>query len=340
MARGGASPTKAHEVARQWMKDNPGVTTNRTIAKHLCKLRPKLFPNLERTRTMVRAIVGQNGERHRKATKDKSQFKPAGKQSDSKIVIPEGVSEFQEPVQINGPCKVLIMGDLHIPYHDKRAIETAINYGLKHGCDTLYLNGDITDFYQASRFDKDPENRSLAEELETTEQILDTLAPLFKRKYFKCGNHDDRWELYLWRNAPALGRIAKLKLDKILELEQRGFTWVRSKQWANVGKLALFHGHEVQGASSVNPARGTYLKITNTAAVNHHHRTSQHVEPQSLTQEQIVTWSIGCMCNLRPNYNPLGKSNLGFGTVEVERNGEFNVENLRIDHTRGYKVYR
>lgn len=331
--------SKAHEVARQWMKDNPD-TPNRTIARHLHELRPRLYPTIERARSIVRSIAGQNGDVKRKQIADKGMFKPAGKQADTKIVIPEGVSEFKAPIEISGPCKVLIMGDLHIPYHDKRAIEVAINEGLKQGCDTLYLNGDIGDFYAASRFDKDPENRSLDQELETIEEVLEAMAPHFKRKYFKCGNHDDRWQLYLWRNAPALGRVAKMRLDAVLELKEKGYEWVHTKQWAQIGALPVLHGHELQGGSAVNPARGAYLKVTNTIAVNHHHRTSQHVETQSLSQEQIVTWSIGCMCDMRPNYNPLGKWNLGFGILSVDKSGEFNMQNLRIDHTRGYKVYR
>lgn len=332
--------SRAHELAREFMRKNPQLTEKRSIAKNLRALHPVVFTSVEQARTIVRYITGQTGARSRKLVADKSQFAKAGKQSDSKVVIPKGATEFQEPIEIKGPCKALIINDLHIPYHDERATEAAINYGIKHGCDTLYINGDFGDHYQISRFDKDPECRDLATEIDIQEQVLDVLGPLFKRKYLKCGNHDERWEKYLFQNAPALGRIAKLRLPKILELERRGYQWVDSKQWAVLGMLPLFHGHELFGGSSVNPARGAYMKVTNTIVVGHHHRTSQHVEPQSLTQEQIVAWSVGCLCDMRPRYATVNKWNLGFAVCDVAADGQFELANMRIDNTRGYKVYR
>lgn len=331
--------SKAHEVARQWMREHPEVTSNRTIARMLVKLRPKLFTNLENTRSMVRSIAGQMGAQKRKSTADKTQYKKAGIPS-SKLDIPEGDSEFLAPLHIDGPRKVLIMGDLHIGYHDKRAIETAIEHGLKAGCNTLVLNGDIGDFYGASRFEKDPEARDLSQEIEILEQFLDAMKPLFKHRVYKCGNHDERWEKLLFRDAPAFGRVAKLRLDRILQLQERGYAWVQSKQWVQLGKLPLLHGHELEGGGGVNPARLAYLRVSDTIAVNHHHRTSQHTEPHGLSQKHIVTWSIGCLCNLRPKYKVVNKWNLGFATCEIDRDGSFEFSNYRIDQNEKYRVFR
>jgi predicted phosphodiesterase len=332
--------SRACEVVRQWLADHPEVTEKRTAARLIYKAHPKLFTDVENCRAFVRDVTGQRGKERRASNVDKTLYRKAGKQSDAKIVIPEGASEFKQPIEIKGPCKVLVMGDLHIPYHDKRAVETALNYAVKHGCDTLYLNGDCGDYYGISDYDKDPENRDMPGELDVQEQILDILKPLFKTKYLKCGNHDARWEKYIFRNAPELGRVAKVRLPKILELAERGYEWVDNKQWSIIGRLPILHGHEVNGSSPVNAARGAYLKANNTIAVGHHHRTSQHVETQSLTQTQIVTWSIGCLCNLRPAYAPINKWNLGFAIIDVDSDGSFEFTNLRIDHTNNYKIYR
>jgi hypothetical protein len=42
--------------------------------------------------------------------------------------------------------KPLVLSDLHFPYHELPAIETAIDYGFKNGVDAIYLNGDVIDF--------------------------------------------------------------------------------------------------------------------------------------------------------------------------------------------------
>ena len=42
--------------------------------------------------------------------------------------------------------KPLVISDLHFPYHEQPAIETAIDYGFKKGVDAFYINGDCIDF--------------------------------------------------------------------------------------------------------------------------------------------------------------------------------------------------
>jgi predicted phosphodiesterase len=58
------------------------------------------------------------------------------------------------------------MSDIHLPYHSVEALTTAIQFLKDEKIDALILNGDTRDFYQASRFQKDPRKRSLAHELE------------------------------------------------------------------------------------------------------------------------------------------------------------------------------
>ena len=49
------------------------------------------------------------------------------------------------------------IGDLHIPFVDRYALDTSINYAIKHhNVNRVTLNGDIFDFYKISYFKKNP----------------------------------------------------------------------------------------------------------------------------------------------------------------------------------------
>jgi len=78
-----------------------------------------------------------------------------------------------------------------LPYQDNKALELAINYGIEHKVNAVYLNGDTLDFYMASRFLKNPKLRDLAGELEMGREFLKLLQDTFKCPiYFKIGNHE------------------------------------------------------------------------------------------------------------------------------------------------------
>jgi hypothetical protein len=60
----------------------------------------------------------------------------------------------------------------------------------------------------------------------------------------------------------------------------------------------------------------------------HFHQTSEHTEP-TISGEIITCWSVGCLCNLHPEYMPLNKWNHGFAEIYNE-DGFFNVKNRKI----------
>ena len=89
--------------------------------------------------------------------------------------------------------KTLIIDDVHSKFHDRRAVEVAVNHGAKRGCGIVIINGDLFDFYQFSRFDKN--NRIRAEfysEREWVQDFLLLLQMTFGKVIFKKGNHDIR----------------------------------------------------------------------------------------------------------------------------------------------------
>lgn len=83
--------------------------------------------------------------------------------------------------------KILSLSDLHAPYMDFKAIETAI---LEHSdADILVLNGDVFDGHAMSDFDK-LDDFDIEIEFEQVFLLLDVVTPLFEKIIWVSGNHE------------------------------------------------------------------------------------------------------------------------------------------------------
>jgi predicted phosphodiesterase len=239
-----------------------------------------------------------------------------------------------EPFEIDAG-RVLVISDLHMPYHSPRAIEAALKYADEYRPHEILINGDLLDMYQMSRFDKDPTLPGIAHECQCGHEFFDHLRARFPRATlrYKLGNHDARFTTYLFQSAPLLAAIPGMKegWEAPCGIHKNKVTVIDDKRPVMVGRLPIFHGHEL-GSSNfnpVNPARGAYLKTKHTIMVAHSHQTSGHSDP-NLFHEETYCWSIGCLCGLSPRYATVNRWNHGFATVTVAKDGDFNVNNLRI----------
>jgi hypothetical protein len=324
--------TEKGQITVDYLKKYPNTPTQ-TIAKLLMVDFPELFSNLEAARALVRTYRGEHGRS--KFLKINVSMRTKQQKEDARnwAKLPESdyvkVEAFVVP---KGNNKGLILNDIHLPYQDNDALETALNYGLKFNPNFVFLNGDTIDMYQASRFIKDKRLRDLAGEIEITREFLKDLQAFFNCPiYFKIGNHEDRWENYLKIAAPELLGIAEFELQNILRFGESGVQLVKSKQIAKIGKLTLAHGHEFGQSvfSPVNAARGLYTRAKIDCAIGHHHVTSEHSE-KDMDGNVVTTYSIGALCGLAPDYLPYNKWNHGFATIETDLDGEYEFRNLRI----------
>lgn len=301
---------------------------SKTLARKLYAEHPERFPNLEAARKSISYVRGTLGKRNAprataKRPKQKAGWKPE---------CPPSAAEPWLPVQIDGPARVLVLSDIHVPYHSKEAVEAAVAYGRKLKPDVVLLNGDTQDFYRISRFQQDPKKRTLKEEILTGKELLSWLRGRFpkSRMIFKLGNHEDRWEVYLWNKAVEMFDIENLQLHNVLDFEKFGIERVGDNAVV-AGKLPIFHGNEIGKGifSPVNPARGAFLRTNHTVLIGHLHRSSSHAE-SNLWHAETMTWSTGCLSDLTPEFARVNRWNHGFAHVEVEAGGQFNVSNLRI----------
>ena len=228
------------------------------------------------------------------------------------------------------------MSDLHFPYHNIRAITECLNYGVGKNIDAILINGDGMDCYQLSKFNPDPRQRSLKEEIASFGEFLDIIrkiAPVF----WKLGNHEERVEHMLIRNAPVLLGIEEFNLDVLLKCGERNVEAIKDQRIIYIGHLPVVHGHELRlGAGLVNPARSLFLKTKKSALCGHLHQTSSHNET-SIDGKLISTWSAGHLGDPHPKFARINKWNHGCCRIEVDEDGNFEVINLRLV---GNKLFR
>lgn len=299
-------------------------TPTMTLAKMISE--EKDVP-LELVRSALRYRRGANGTHNRQQMLPTSDYSWQRKW----ITFKEGLAQERKqnlpPFRL--PAKdrsVLFMSDLHFPWIDAEALGLALEFGRENKVDTIWLNGDIIDFEDISRW-KGRKRHSTAFELQQVRDFLALLRTEFPDAdiVYKMGNHEDRFEAYMLNNAEKLLDVPEFQLDKLLHFKEYGVKVVASKQLAFIGKLAVIHGHEYSGMTSpVSPARSLFLKAKQSAIMGHLHRGSKQ-PGKRLDGQSFLCWSVPCLCDLSPLYAPFNEWGHGFAHIPVTKAGNFKV---------------
>ena len=327
------------KICREYRQKNPNTPTL-ALARIIYNAGDncKLFKDTENVRSILRQIEGKTGERARIGTKDKSLFLDEPRPMNPYKLPSSDERDYQK--YIIDPSEVLgLMGDVHIPYHNISAITAAINKFKEEKITTLILAGDYYDFHTLSRFVKDPRKRKLHEELNIGCDLIKILKAELNCKIILLeGNHEIRLMHYIWQKVGEIHELSDLQeikeinlksmIEKRLGFEIEVITEKRTMQYRG---LNILHGHELPSSvmSPVNIARGLYLRTKASAMCFHHHRSSEHSE-QTLNGELITCWSVGCLCELHPDYMPINSHNHGFAIVRPTEDIGYNVTNYRI----------
>lgn len=258
---------------------------------------------------------------------------PSGPKKSSKLELPDSIHKEFPAERVDSDGWWLVMGDVHIPHHDRKTIELAVAEAKKRKCKGVLLNGDILDSHEVSRHDRDPSALRYVDEVERGKQFLEWLRKQLPaaRIIYKEGNHEERLDAYIIGRAPALFGLEGVNLAGLLHFGDHGIESVRDRRVVQLGHLNVIHGHEFPGgtSSSVNPARGLYLKARSVAMCGHNHRTSEH-HARDIKGKSEAAWSVGCACDLSPRWMPLNDWNAGFAFVHLDKGGDFAVENKRV----------
>jgi predicted phosphodiesterase len=294
-----------------------------TMAKLMYKERPEVFNTLDHARDMVRNYTGKGAKygmteaRFVNACQPRSQARPR-----EDFILPK----------VNN--NILLLSDIHVPYHDEQAIDAALAWGKDHHINTIILTGDFMDFFRLSRFTQSVHEPDLAYELESGYEMMYYIANRFPKAkiYFLPGNHEFRLEMYLQNKAPELlaAEPGLSNLDFYLKFADFGVSYLNNSQLIQAGKLFIGHGSEFHGgAGGVNPSRTFTLRTGGNFIAGHFHRTS---EDSSTHIDGSVKgcWSMGCLCGLWPDYSKYNKWNHGFAHVRTNDDCTFKVFNARI----------
>ena len=315
------------DLARQYREQYGSEMPTLKLARIMYKDNPLLFKDVEMARLTLRYIEGKQGDRERKrAGIEKQPDRPK-----NPYKLPDSDETTYEPYRIEAK-RVLVLSDIHIPYHSLDALTAAFDYAKDEKPDAILLNGDTIDFHGLSRFVKDPKARSFAYELSAFKRFFEVVTQIFGAKiYFKLGNHEERYNHFLMMKAAELEGVEEFSLENIIKARAEGIEVIGDKRIVKLGDLNVVHGHEFGGSifSPVNIARGLFLRGKVSAMQGHNHQTSEHTET-NMNRDITTTWSVGCLCELFPNYLPINKWNHGFSIVQIDGN-DFHVRNKRID---------
>jgi hypothetical protein len=316
-----------HALIREMVLKFPN-TPKQTLAKKFVKENPKFLLSVEEVRDYIRTITGSHGSISREFNVD---FRT--ELAKLKKAMPKGDTEREEPYHIpKANRNILVIGDLHIPYHNDEAIFAALEYGAEQNVDTIIINGDLLDFALISRHEKDLRKRSVGYEIAAAKIFLEGLRNMFPKALIinKNGNHCVRYQKWIMQKAPELLDIEGTSLPELLGLNQLNIINITDKRYIYAGKIAIFHGHEVGMTSGgVNPARTLRLKLNKSAITNHFHRETKDMG-RSLDEQPYSCYSNACLCDLYPAYMPINQWTHGFIHLKLDKHGNYNVQQKSI----------
>jgi predicted phosphodiesterase len=318
------------DIARDYRIKYGNNMPTLTLARIMYNENVEAFMSVDHARSTLRIIEGKSGNKMRNQIKNKSLFM-TDERPKNPWKLPESEETKYESFFIKAK-KLAVLSDIHIPYHSLSALGAALDFIQVEKPDAILLNGDILDFYQLSRFGKDPRKRSVAHELQAAREFLDVLAQFGAKIYYKIGNHEERYQHYLMAKAPELLGMQQFELQHLLGLHDRGIELIGDKRIIKANDLNIVHGHEFGQSifSPVNVARGLFLRGKVSAMQGHNHAVSEHTE-SNMNGDIVTTWSLGCLCELNPAYLPINKWAHGFAIVDLSENGkDFHVRNYRI----------
>jgi predicted phosphodiesterase len=309
---------------------------SRTIAKKIYNENSAFFTDAENVYFRVRYYRGQSGSTNRNKLKNtKFQKELKVKVMIQKLQLPESHTKVRNSFTFPTGCKKLgVFGDVHIPYHDNTALEVMFKKFEEEKVDSIFINGDLLDFYQLSFHEKDPREVHFKGEIEAGKEFLAYIRNRFPDIpiYYITGNHENRFERYLRIKASELLDIDECRLDVILHVAEYKIEYLPFRSKVVFGDYTIEHGDKIPGAGGVVPARTLLMRLKSNSIVNHFHKSSESSQRIYGVGEptNIRAYSLGCMCDLAPEYMEINEWNHGFCIMSKVKE-KVSVSNYKIE---------
>ena len=238
--------------------------------------------------------------------------------------------ELKLPSKHGDSRKVAVIGDIHNPYQDQTALALVEDFLITMQPDVLVYNGDVNDFYQLSKFDKDPSRMDrLQADLNNTKKMFKHHAEILPkaRKILIKGNHEDRWERFLRTSAPVLECLDCLELDRLFGLKTFGIKTVEYEEGLMINGVFLILHSDIVSIHSAYTAKRLYEKHGGCGMCNHTHRGGSFYK-----RDRFGTWGWWenfCLCRLDPDWIMNPNWQHGFSLIHF-RDERFWVEQIPI----------
>lgn len=238
------------------------------------------------------------------------------------------ISGFTESVEVE---RAVFVNDLHVPFQDERAVNTALEFIDHWRPHHLFLVGDILDCAQVSRYDQDPKRLlDFQKDLDQGKIILaafrQAVGPEANILYFE-GNHETRLWRYLMRH-PEIASLEALKFPNLLDLASRNIQWVPADQNYFFHDFLITHGTQVRKHACYS-AKAEFEKAGVSGLSGHTHRVGSY-RKHNLAGD-FIWFENGCLCDLHPSYvlNPDWQHCLAIGQF-VRDDNRFQVDQLQM----------
>lgn len=199
--------------------------------------------------------------------------------------------------------RTIIISDIHVPYNNKKATKTALEYIKQEKPRYLVINGDAIDFYSISRYSRDPHRRlALQDELLGFSAFLDDVddAAPEAEKIFVLGNHEIRWIKYLREHAVEFEGVRQFKLSEILEFGKRGIH-VAPAGFKFSDSCYIIHGDGLFGSRAGQTATKWVDRYMASCVVGHIHRLAI-VHRRTAAKDRLFGVEAGTLSLLDPMY--------------------------------------
>lgn len=235
--------------------------------------------------------------------------------------------------------QVLIIPDIHVPYHDTKALAVLEKFMASQKWDVVVYLGDLLDFDMISSFNalnlRENETRRMMEDYITANETLDRHQAIVRKRNKKAkfifleGNHEYRVQRLIDYNPPLEGLI---EVPGSLHMEKRGMKWVPN--WSTgelykVGHLYFSHGNYITKYHAAKMADTYGVNI----AYGHVHDFQYHPKQIWGKNKSIMAQSLGFLADeSKLKYMKAGPSNWmqGFGIAEVREDGDFSLHPIQM----------
>lgn len=236
----------------------------------------------------------------------------------------EPKKQFEVKMPKRAYRNIIILNDIHFPYHDEEILESVMHYIYDTQVDMVILNGDTLDCEALSTF-QDADRAPFGEELDLARSFIKQLTKIARHNNADCefvwidGNHEARLEKYLVRQAPELLGLSVsgnkiLSIRNLMGLDELGWQYLSYSEFlALPGDLYIQHGHKVSKHSS-SSVGNSMRDQGGSVIIGHVHRLGAFYVTNRLGT--FRGFENGCLCK-QPKYLPKDSANWQRGFCKV-----------------------